>query len=40
MLRLAPLVGAIAAGFFYRWLADEGFGFAAIASRQSAKSEA
>src|SRR5947209_6453835 len=29
---LAPLVGAIAAGFFYRWLANEGFSFAGSAS--------
>jgi len=27
---LAPFVGALAGGFFYRWLADEGFSFAAI----------
>jgi len=30
---LAPLLGALAAGFFYRWLAEEGFNFAAAGAK-------
>jgi aquaporin Z len=37
---LAPLVGALVAGFFYRWLANEGFSFVGSGSGQSAKTSA
>jgi aquaporin Z len=34
---LAPLLGALAAGFFYRWLADEGFSFAGAEAKGAPK---
>ena len=34
---LAPLIGAIAGGFFYRWLANEGFSFAGATAGKSAQ---
>jgi aquaporin Z len=37
---LAPLAGAVAAGFFHRWLANEGFSLAGAGSSAAAKKAA